>query len=76
LLLQPYLAASLAILPAGLVSLLLLQFVLIESPFQGCLDAPSVAESFSDKKYWIVPTDFDFLSVVSKSNNQSDSAQV
>jgi hypothetical protein len=43
---------------------------------QGCLDAPSVAESFSDKKYWIVPDDFEFLSAGSKSRNHSDSAQV
>jgi hypothetical protein len=34
------------------------------------MDAPSVAESFSDKKYWIVPDDFDFLGAGAKSHNE------
>lgn len=37
---------------------------------RGCLNSPSVAESFSDKKYWIVPTDFEFLSSGAKSHNE------
>jgi len=40
------------------------------------LNAPSVAESFSDKKYWLVPSDFEELSVVAKSKNEGSSAQV
>jgi hypothetical protein len=51
-------------------------FVMNDSRIQGCLNSPSVAESFSDKKYWIVPSDFEFLSTGVKSHNDSDATQV
>jgi hypothetical protein len=54
----------------GFVSLLLIFCCFRVTPIQGCMNAPSVAESFSDKKYWIVPEDFEFLGSGAKSQNE------